>query len=737
MAKPSREGWFQRLLLTHNKYAHHDCATLLRDTLTRHTRLHQRDEIQGSLKLPLGHGLDDDDETSEAFTTPSGSKQVSPATSGSTAPGPVSAAVLTGGKGKKATHSRTGSIASQKSSKRAHGSKGPSSQPNSKKNTPEYKTADDDARPSATPTVTAVRSRPRRAAAAALYDENALMDDDLSSSEQDEMQEDSPNNQDHMVIPNEGKPDLHQVNSALAPAVVIGQQQQNSGHVKVEDMIKPLLPSLHTSSYLARSLEAQHNQGIPHIKSGRPTSVPATAIAGLNQPIYNFASWDQGNTYPGNNQQKSTLLANSNNPNLLGYSSSANSSGSSSGSAYNSSHSHLGSGGSASLASPYSNQTQGTPGSALGLDLGLPPTPSVPILPTPEEVQHFQGFNFPGSNSNNASCPPDSIGDQQQQQQYRLPPYSSGQQSSYETFPSFQGPNLTHHHQRASSTVSAAAAAGNFYHGSTTTTGSQGYTNQSSSPTAAQSFLARSPSGAHPPHLSQRHSASSISTSVPSGAVRSSYSTSSTPLAPMNSFSAENGMGGNYRKKAPSFVPSFWAHMTVQHQEPSTSSAATLSLNHQQHQRELYAQMQHHRSNASSRFSPTDDGFELLSNHSDTNSPVTAPSSLLAINSPTLTTGMNLYSLTSPGSEISSLPSLSSSFSSAFSGDFLRDGSIVTPSNNGVVDGGDPNVAFKHRGSFMEPLLNLNKNMGASTLEINMNAAILKAADAHTDQVSL
>lgn len=567
------------------------------------------------------------------------------------------------------------------------------------------------------------------------------MDEDLSSSEQDEMQEDSGNDQDHMVIPTESKPDLHQVNSALAPAT-IGRQRG----VKDEDMITTLLPSLHTSSYLTRSLEAQHNQGIPDIKPAQSNPVPATAIAGLNQPIYNFASWDQGNAYAGNNQQNNpTLLANSNNPNLLGYSSSANSSESSSGSTYNSSHSHLGSGGSASLASPYShtgsNQTQGTPGSALGLDLGLPPSPAMPVRPTPQEVRHFQGFNFPGDNNKNAT----SAGDQQH---FRLPSYSTGQQQqqqqqqqqSYETFPSFQGPNLSHHHQRANSTASAAAAGGNYFNGPTS--GSQGYTNQSSSPTATQSFLASGTSGPYSPHISQRDSSTSINSTTRPRPIQTSSAASYTPSssAPAASdFSSQNGFERGYRKKAPSFVPSFWAHMSIQHQEPPASSTAPLPLSHQQYQQSLYTHMQHHRSMTSSSFSPTDDGFELLSNHSDTSSPISAPS-LLSTTSPMLTTSMNLYSLTSPASENSNLPSLSSSFSSTFSGDFFNGASDVgglTSNTNGVNDGGDASGAFKLRSSFMEPLLTLdatNRAMGSAPMDLN--AAMLKAADAHTDQVS-
>lgn len=699
-----------------------------RDTLTRHIRLHQRDEVQGTLKIPLGHA--EDDETSEDFTTPSGSKQVSPARSGSAAPPAASAAILAGGKGKKATHSRTGSIASQKGNKRASGSKG-ASQPNSKKNTPEYKTAAEDGiRPLITPSAP-VRSRPRRAAAAALYDENALMDEEISSSEQDELQDDSETEHDHMVIPNEVKPDLHQVNSALAPHVVIGHQQDSA---KVEDMITPLLPSLHTSSYLARSLEAQQAQGAPNVKSAQSHPAAGAAVAGVTQPIYNFASWDQAMNYPGGNQQNPTLVANSNNPNLLGYSSSANSS-SSSGSAYNSSHSQLGSGGSASLASPYSfngsNQTQGTTGSALGLDLGLPLSPAVPILPTPQEVQHFHGFNFPGDSRTDSNG--GAAGNQQRQQQGGIPPYSTGQQQpAYETFPSFQGPNLSYHHQRANSTASAAAAGGKFYNtnnGSSTTAaaGSQGHTNQSSSSTAAQSFLASGTSGAYSPHLSQRDSSTLLSTSAPSGtpAALSSFSASSAP-ALSGTFGSKTAASGGYKKKAPSFVPSFWAHMTVQHQEPPASPTAPLPLSHQQYQQSLYAHMQHHRSATTSSFSPTEDGLELLSNYSDTSSLVSAPSSLFSITSPTLTTSMNLYSLTSPTGEVSNLPSLSSSFSSTFSGDFFNDAS---------TDSGDGNSAFKYRGSCMEPFLSLDgTDQTMRGVQSDLNAAILKAADAHTDQ---
>lgn len=691
-------------------------------------------------------------------------------------------------KGKKATHSRTGSIASQKSSRRGSGSKAPSSHPGSKKNTPEYKTAAEDNYPTVTPTAAVRNSRPRRAAAAALYDENALMDEDTPS-EPDDMQEDSGNDQDFMIMPAEVKPDIRRnpsqsqqpALSATAPIgqpmVVVQQGDMNQPLHRMDDMIKPLLPSLHTSSYLSRSLEAQHNQGIPHIKPAQITPIPATALAGGHQPIYNFGSWDQANAFASaaaanagqvNNNSNNSLgvsQGNGSNPALLGYSSSANSSGSSSGSTYNSSQ--LGSGGSASLASPYSfngsNNQGATPGSALGLDLGLPPpSPAIPIIPTPQEVQHFQDFNFPGNNNANANSNNDngsSAASNPQQQPYRIPPYSPGQQGGYESFPSFQGPNLSHHHQlyyqqqqqqqqqqrqrSASSSnltgsnsfpvpISATAAAtssiGNAAVPSNGTTGSQGYSNNQSSSTAAQSFLAFGTSGAYSAQFSQREPPSSASSSL-------NLMSTSAPAAIQSTFGNANANvngGGNssmHRKGAPSFVPDFWAHMSVQHQFPPSAPMHS-------HQN-LYSHL-HHRSATSKSFSSNDE-FELHSNHSVTSSPISAPSMLST--SPTLTTSMNLYGMTSPASDISTLPSLSSSFSSAFSGDFLTssNGNLTTNGVGGVQQRDTSNCPppFKHRNSFMEPLMSLDSiNTGMNTTPADLNAAMLKAADAHTDQVS-
>lgn len=718
-----------------------------RDTLTRHTRLHQRDDAQGSLKMSLANALGEDDESSEAFTTPAGSKQVSPATSGSTAPAPAPAsAALLNVKGKKATHSRTGSIASQKSSRRGSGSKGHSSAPGSKKNTPEYRTPAEEAHATATPTA-AIRNRPRRAAAAALYDENALMDEDTPS-EPDEMQEDSGNDQDFMVMPAEVKPDIRQV-SQPALAASIGPA--------TNDMIKPLLPSLHTSSYLTRTLEAQHNQGIPHIKPSQATPIAATTLAGGHQPIYNFGSWDHANAIAAGQPDINRLNAQGNegNPALLGYSSSANSSGSSSGSTYNSSHSQLGSGGSASLASPYSfngSNPQATPGSALGLYLGLPPSPAVSIIPTPQEVQHFQGFNFPGTNNSiNSNSNEGSAASDPQSQPYRIHGYASGQQQQqqqqqhggFEGFPSFQGPNFSQSQQqqryRSASSFSGAAAFpipttaptagpdGNAAVPTNGTTGSQGYSNQSPS-TAAQSFLARGASGPYSPQLSQCNASAPLnlmSSSAPAGRQSAFTATGAFP---------NNIAGNNFsRKRAASFVPSFWAHMTIQHQDPTAGPMHS--------QENMYMHL-HHRSATSNSFSSsTAEDFEVLSNHSTTSSPTSAPSMLST--SPTLTTSMNLYGMNSPASDISNLPSLSSSFSSAFSGDFLNstNGGIIAPADVGAgVVGRTENASaeprpFKHRNSFMEPLTSMDPaNMAVSANPTEMNAAMLKAADAHTDQ---
>lgn len=665
--------------------------------------------------------------------------------------------------GKKATHSRTGSIASQKNSRRGSGSRAPSSHPGSKKNTPEYKTPAEDSHPSVTPTA-AIRNRPRRAAAAALYDENALMDEDTPS-EPEDMQEDSGNDQDFMVMPAEVKPDIGQI-STQQPALTapIGQQPLVQGQNRMVDMIKPLLPSLHTSSYLSRSLEAQHNQGIPHIKPTQATPIPATTLAGGHQPIYNFGSWDQANAFPGGADQTNTNSlgvshGNGSNPALLGYSSSANSSGSSSGSTYNSSQ--LGSGGSASLASPYSftgSNPQATPGSALGLDLGLPPSPAVPIMPTPQEVQHFQDFNFPGNNNANSNNNIGSTASNPQHQQYRIPPYSPEQsqqqrQSGYETFPSFQGPNLSHHLQQPSpqyqhqqhqqrqrsassltgsasfpipTSATSASANGNATIPSNGIAGSQGYPNQSPS-TAAQSFLACGTSGSYSTQFSQRDPSSSMnmmSTSAPA-AVQSAFLANGAAAAAFGNGTSNPSM---HRKGAPSFVPNFWAHMSIQHQEPPSGPMHS-------HQN-LYSHM-HHRSATSKSFSSNDE-FEIVSNHSSTSSPISAPS--LLSTSPTLTTSMNLYGMTSPASDISALPSLSSSFSSAFSGDFFSSTNGSLPNGlGGVRDGGASTgaQAFKQGNAFMEPLMSLDTlNPLMRNTPADLNAAMLKAADAHTDQVS-
>lgn len=608
------------------------------------------------------------------------------------------------------------------------------------------------------------------------------MDEDTPS-EPDEMQEDSGNDQDFMVIPAEEKPDVRQVTH---PALTIpigqpvnqGQKGEHQPMHRMDDVIKPLLPSLHTSSYLARTLEAQHQQGIPHVKPTQATPIPATALASGHQPIYNFASWDHTNAInAGQQNQNLGVHGNGSNPALLGYSSSANSSGSSSGSTYNSSQ--LGSMGSPSLASPYSftgSNPQATPGSALGLDLGLPPSPPTAGISPAQQVQHFQGFSFPANNSNNPTSASfnneGSAGSPTQQQPWRIPPYSPGGQqqqsgSNFESFPSFQGSSYgqqqqqqqaQQQHQRNTSfagppafpipTASAnttAASNGNATVPSNGTSGSQGYTNQSPS-TAAQSFLASGTSGPYSPQLSQREPPSSLlnlSTSAPA-AVQSAFMNAAAAAAAANTQNSfenrKNGSTASFRKNAPSFVPSFWAHMSVQHQEPPAAAAPPPAVSmHPSSYRHM-----HHRSSTTSSFSPTDE-YEVLSNHSNTSLPISAPS--LLSTSPTLTTSMNLYSMTSPASDISNLPSLSSSFSSAFSGDFLNSanglhnvGSVAAGAggNGGVDDGNNaPTSAFKHRSSFMEPLMSLDHvNPALRATHTDLNAAMLKAADAHTDQVS-
>jgi hypothetical protein len=757
-----------------------------RDTLTRHTRLHQRDDVSGSLKLALSHALGDgdDDETSEDFTTPSGSKQVSPATSSSTA-APPSVAVpsttthLTPSKAKKSGgHSRSSSNASQKTSRRGSSSKAPASMPSSKKNTPEYKPAGEDHQPAQSSSLRGDRP-PRRAAAAALYDENALMDEEVSS-EQDEMQEDSPADQDAMIVPADAiaASQSQPVKSALSASrthVPVVKMEGTSGHSqRIDDMIKPLLPSLHTSSFLTKSLEAAHQSLAQQQQQAKPLvqgpPVPASAVANLNQPLYSYGAWDQNHTYAQQQQHQAQLIGN---PALLGYSSSANSSGSSSGSTYSSGQ--MGSAG--SLTSPYSMGTTGPPlpGSALGLDLGLPPSPPLPISQTPDGSQHFQGYN----NFSNPSLAAQQQ-QQQQQNQYRIPPYSPQQQQQrihlnsnqrsveqppqqqqpfVEGFPIFQGPNsfnktisghtsvngsdggryspscqpinflsnvngTTQHNYPLSRAATTAANAD-----AVSSSGPQGYPNQSSS-AALQSFLA---SGAGSPNITQFSQRESLS-------MNNNGNNNRHGRVPVSAATAPSSAGITIGSSKPtstvpsstspqqSFVPSFWAHMTVQHHD--------LPPLHPIPCQTTYSQL-HHRSSTSRSYSPTED-FEVRSTQSDISSPASAAS--LLGTSPTLTAAINLaYSTTSPGSDISSLPSLSSSFTSAFSGDFFNGTNTYRDevATSAAAMGNNPlTTAFKYRNSFMEPFNALDEaNSGVHHNPTDMNA-ILKAADAHTDQVS-